>query len=129
MSENLQRNRNVMVEEKEIRDFNTGSFFAEIPSKDGTIHRFYHDSHIGVSGITPVVVRCSPTGREDWPMKYEARMGFCIFGRPNCEESIGKNPFDEDYHDNYVRGIGMTEKIALRKLKEELRDLTDMLWA
>ncbi len=82
-------------------------------------------SHIGVSGTTPVIVR--QTGPE-----CEARMGFALFGSSNMSdaefEACGFNPFHDDFHDNYVRGMGASQDAAIAALKVELDQLSESIW-
>lgn len=79
----------------------------------------------GVRGTTSIWVRKSPTGRTDWPFKYEARMGVAVLG--SYHKSLWtENPFDPNFRDNYAKGVGMTEEVALRKMKQEVEEL---LWA
>jgi len=44
-------------------------------------------------------------------------MGIAILGvaHPGSD-----NPFDDCFKDNYIRGIGMTKKIAIEKMKKRL---------
>jgi len=84
----------------------------------------FHCTNIGVAGTTPIFVKQTPTGREDWPFKYEVRMGIAICGGVNDEECYDKNPFEDDWRDNFVRGKGMTLEVALKKLEESLNSIS-----
>ncbi len=90
---------------------------------------FFQCDLTGVAGITPVYVKAVPTGRSDWPTKFIARVGIAIFGGVMCEESIGKNPFDEDFHDNYVEAKAMTKTALWRVLQRKMKSLADSLWS
>ena len=84
---------------------------------------------IGVSGTTSIFIRRTPSSLKDYEYKYEARMGVAILGQANDPDCHKKSPFDEDWWDNHVGGIGYTLEVALRKLKESILGLQDSLWA
>lgn len=79
--------------------------------------------HIGVAGTTDIFVRTNEEG------KYVARVGIAILGGTNFEASIGANPFDKYFHDNYSEGVGTTVDEALAALKEEMHKLSHSLFA
>lgn len=83
------------------------------------------DSNIGVSGTTEVHVKKTEEG-------YEARMGVALLGTCNMSDedfkACGYNPFHEDFHDNYVKGLGATQELALEAMKQDLRKMSDSLW-
>ena len=58
---------------------------------------------------------------------FEARQAVAFFGSfqmPEEElEKIDYNPFHEDFHDNFSRGIGKTEDEAIQALKKRPRRL------
>jgi hypothetical protein len=85
--------------------------------------RYFQCSHIGVAGITDVVVK--KHGEDD----YEARCGVAIMGDCNFASSHGANPFDSDFHDNHCSGRGKTEQIAIDELKKDMYHLADTLFA
>ena len=61
----------------------------------------------------------------DQGTKYVVRVGVAFFGHSLQGD---KNPFDEDWYDNYVEGKGYTKEAALRSLKRNFRELGDSLW-
>ncbi len=97
-------------------------------SADG-LYAAFECSHIGVSGTTPIFVKRIPVNRDDFPFKYEARMGIAIMGGVNDPDCYKKNPFDENWCDNFVKGVGYTLEVALRKLKESVQGISEGLWA
>jgi len=82
--------------------------------------------HVGIAATTKIFIKATPTGREDWPYKYEARVGVAIFGQSHNQTD---NPFDENFRDNYVSGKGMTEEKCMEELHKELANLSESLWA
>lgn len=71
------------------------------------------------------VKRLNDTNRKDFPIKYIARCGIALFGHSNNET---ENPFDENFHDNYVEGKGYTKEIAINKMKENYKEIGNSLW-
>ena len=84
-------------------------------------------SNIGLSGTTAVLVKKHKNGC------FEARMGIALLGSANMTEDQMKearfNPFNESWFDNYVSGKGETEEDAIEALKEDMKEMTDSLWA
>lgn len=78
----------------------------------------------GLAASDNVYWRITPTGREDWPYKYECRLPVAIFG----QGEVG-DPFAERFPGNYVRGVGMTKGVAENKLREDFDKLRESLWA
>ena len=56
----------------------------------------------------------------------EVRTGYA-FPLMKCY-SIGMNPFDPDFKDNYIRGIGTTVEVALRVLEREAKKMAETYW-
>lgn len=79
-------------------------------------------SSLGVVGVTPVFVRKMGT-------KFVARCGIALMGQLMDENSVNKNPFDDNFLDNIVEGIGDTEEEALAKLKKDSNDISISLFA
>lgn len=77
---------------------------------------------VGISGTTAVAIRPIPGG-------FEARVGIAIQGRTNLSEEALKRltPFDAEFHDNYARGLGSTEALALAALRRDLELTADSL--
>ena len=82
---------------------------------------------LGVRGTTNCWIKRSRTNRKDWPWKYEARMGIAILGVQFAGVQPD-NPFDPEFRDNYVKGVGMTQAVAIRKMKEELKTIGETIW-
>ena len=82
----------------------------------------------GVAGTTPVFVRETPTNRDDFPIRYEARVGIAIFGSVNDPECYDKSPFDDEWRDNYVRAVAYTKDALWRTLQAEMKSIQDSLW-
>ncbi len=77
---------------------------------------------VGVAGTTRI--HFIKTGSQ-----VVARVGIAIFGMTNQRNSPYTNPFDPSFHDNYAEGIGPDRDGALRALKEDLKKISDSLWA
>lgn len=79
----------------------------------------------GMAGTTPLMVKKTEDG-------FEARRGFALFGSTNMSDEQFKacdyNPFHEDFHDNYHRGIGETEEAAVEALKKDASDMYEHIW-
>ncbi len=58
-----------------------------------------------------------------------ARAGVAMMGLANFKGSWGANPFDPNFHDNYVEGVGKCKMEAGAALAEELTKLTNTLFA
>lgn len=80
--------------------------------------------HIGVAGTTKVFINKTESG-------YEARVGVGIMGMTNIplDELADMNPFNDDFHDNFARGVGTTEEEALAALKQDMHSLCESVWA
>lgn len=76
---------------------------------------------IGVAGITDIYVKKDDQG-------YEVRMGFAVMGQANCDACVGANPFDPNFHDNYITGKGKVLEEALVNLSKEQKNIQDTLW-
>jgi hypothetical protein len=78
----------------------------------------------------PGLTTCTKVCWKKVPMpqgiKYIVRVGIAIFGSRNNPK--GENPFDEDFHDNYVEGKGYSEAAALRDLTRNYNELLESLW-
>ena len=88
--------------------------------------RFFQCENIGVSGTTPVAVQMRDDGL------FEARVGIALLGYTNMTKEaleLCNNPFDPNFHDNYAVGIGRTEGQAIEKLKQDMKETADSLWA
>jgi len=77
----------------------------------------------GVAIVTQLVVVYWPSREE-----YEARVGIAIMGNTNFESSINANPFDPNFHDNIVRGIGPSIDAAIENLRKDLDSMVDTLF-
>jgi hypothetical protein len=75
-----------------------------------------------------IEIRKYPTGLEEWPWKYVARIPIVLFGSINDPETFHLGPFNELFHDNYAEGRGMTKEVALRKLKENFDRISRSIW-
>lgn len=84
---------------------------------------------LGVSGTTKVFVR--ETEDDGGHPMFTARMGVAILGVTNRkDEGLAEaNPFDRDFCDNFVEGVGLTVDDALLALKKDVQSLSDSLWA
>ena len=67
----------------------------------------------GVVPVTDIAVRTSTD-------RIEARVGVAIMGSTNFESSIGANPFDFNFHDNYCFGKGDTLEKAIENLIKDM---------
>ncbi len=80
---------------------------------------------IGMNTSTPVCIK--KLGE-----KYEARVGFILFGAGNLSEeemdSAGRDPFSDKWQDNFCRGFGNTEEEALADLKKNYDELYESIW-
>lgn len=83
-------------------------------------------SNIGVSGTTECYVKSTAAG------VYEARMGFSLIGHTNMTQeqfnACDCNPFHDEFHDNFAKGVGSSEEEAIASLKKDLKDIADRLW-
>lgn len=84
------------------------------------------DCNIGVSCTTEAHVMRCPDG------KFEARVGFSVFGAGDMNEAefaaCGHSPFHPNFHDNFARAIGDTEADALKALAADLKRIGESLW-
>lgn len=84
-------------------------------------------SEIGLSGTTDCHVQKQDDGR------YEARIGFAVFGQTNMSvsefEQVDYNPFHARFYDNYSSGFGNTQDEAIANLKVEMGQTAESLWA
>jgi len=87
----------------------------------------YKCDHIGVAGTTNVHVKKLQDGR------FEARCGIALMGCMNMDEAgfeaCNNNPFHELFYDNYASGVGASEAEALESMKNDMRSLSDSLFA
>lgn len=87
----------------------------------------YKCSNIGVSGTTDIFVKKHD---ED---SYEARCGIALFGATNMTDlqldECGRNPFHENFNDNCSIGVGETEELAIKAMKQNMKEIADSLWA
>jgi hypothetical protein len=92
-------------------------------------------AHIGVAGTTDVHVRhiqeakAGVGKRGPIPDVFEARVGVAIMGSVNDEASIGMDPFDRKFRDNFARGYGTTEQEAIDALRADMESIAEGLWA
>ena len=88
---------------------------------------FFICENVGISGITPVVVKRNTNGT------FEARMGVSIMGSTNMTEedldACGRDPFKDNFLDNFVWGVGNTQEEAIEALKKDHKNMADLLWA
>lgn len=81
--------------------------------------------NIGVSGITPCMVR--QTGDE-----FEARMGISFLGSAHMSDAeldaCGRDPFHDDFLDNFASGKGPTSDEAIAALREDMKKMAETLW-
>ena len=63
---------------------------------------------------------------------FEVRQAVAFFGSFQMEmtdlEAIDFNPFHEDFHDNYISGVGETLEEALEELAADAKAMTNSLW-
>jgi len=80
------------------------------------------NSSPGVAFVTQLVIVF-------WPnrLEYEVRVGVAILGNTNFESSVGANPFDPNFHDNFVSGKGVTVDEAIINLDKEIASLLSTL--
>jgi hypothetical protein len=83
----------------------------------------YACTHIGVSGTTKCHVK--QNGH-----KFEARIGIALLGFTNrpYKELEKSNPFDENFNDNYVAGVGFSKDEAIEAMKMEMDKMAMSLW-
>lgn len=73
--------------------------------------------HIGVARVGKVWVR--KRGDSTW----EARQAVAIFGSMNDEANADRCPFDEDFDDNYAKGIGVNIAAALTAMEKDCQHM------
>ena len=56
----------------------------------------------------------------------ELRMGWSFPGNIIVHEDM--NPFDPEYHDNYINGLGMTIETAWKSLEREAKLTAESYW-
>ncbi len=88
-------------------------------------YSFFQCSLIGVAGTTQLVFRRHGDGT------WEARVGIAIMGSTNMplDELAEKNPFDDDFYDNYASGHAATQEAAIKALVRDARSIADSIWA
>jgi hypothetical protein len=82
----------------------------------------YCCSNMGLSFVTDLFGHA----REDG--KYELRRGVALFGHLMDEKSTDGNPFDENFRDNFVSGIGLTSAEAFQDFEKNAKSMCDSLW-
>ncbi len=87
------------------------------------IYRYIHCNIVGIAGTTPVVIV-----QHVKDLVYEARVGIALLGQDNGGPERTKNPFDEQFRDNYAIGKGITEEEALEAMKKNMKNLAAPLW-
>jgi len=89
---------------------------------------FFACTAVGMSGTTKVFVR--ETVDDAAAPLFTARMGIAIFGITNRKDPglAAASPFDPDFRDNFVEGTGPTEAAALDAMKQDLDNLSRMLF-
>lgn len=88
--------------------------------------RFQGPGSTAIKGITNLVIQKQLINNE-W--LYVARIGIAILGSVNFEQCINANPFDPDYHDNYIEGKGLTKEEAINNILSEQENLSKGLFA
>ena len=86
-------------------------------------------SHMGIAFITDRKIKKIPSRQSEWQFKYTIRQGISILGGINNPENEVEDPFDENFHENFIEGKGYTLKAAEKVFEENLHDLTEGLWA
>lgn len=76
---------------------------------------------MGFAAITDKIVKETKTSREDWPIKYEIRQGFAIFGYA-CSEC------DDPFDDCVIMGKGYTMEAATRIFEGQLKETIEGIW-
>jgi hypothetical protein len=80
---------------------------------------------IGMNGTTPVVVK-------EIDGRFEARVGFALFGSANMTEeqmdAAGRDPFSDKWQDNFCSGVGATREEAIAALEKDCESLYDSIW-
>ncbi len=95
---------------------------------------------LGASGFTRVVI-LELTDKErttrlkhgdQCRSRYEARMGFALFGQTNMDDDALRdceaNPFHPEFYDNYVTGHGNTHEEAMTAMASELEEISQSLF-
>ncbi len=79
--------------------------------------------HVGIASTTPTFIQKTDEG-------FEARHGVAIMGHTNMPlEKLAKiSPFDDDFNDNFARGVGATEREALADLDAVAKAIAKSLW-
>lgn len=85
-------------------------------------------SHVGIAFITDKKIKKIPSQQPEWKFKYTIRQGISIFGGINAVNDI-EDPFDENFHENFIEGKGYTLKAAKRAFEKNLHNITESLWA
>ncbi len=85
--------------------------------------------HVGVAFITDKKIKKIPSRQPEWKFKYTIRQGISIIGGLNDPENELADPFDENYHENFIEGKGYTIEAAEKVFEENLHHLTEGLWA
>jgi len=82
-------------------------------------------TNIGIAMTTPVHVL-------EKDGVFEARAGCAIMGTTNMTEeqmnAQGRNPFLDDWHDNFVRGKGDTREAAINAMRNDASSMAESLW-
>ena len=80
---------------------------------------------IGMNSTTPVVVK-------EIDGKFEARVGFMLFGSANMSEeqmdAADRDPFSDKWQDNFCRGTGATREEAIAALQKDYDSLYESIW-
>jgi len=84
--------------------------------------RMHACSDIGTAGTSEIFFRQTSDGI------YIARMGIAIMGATNYPEQEGMDPFDPNFHDNYVEGRGITKEAAVSAMKRNQSSISNSLW-
>ena len=94
-----------------------------------------HAYATGIAGTTPI--HCHERSDKERMMglkpgdmrrpKFEARMGFAVFGSYNKDRK-SDNPFSPEFNDNYARAEGNTEVEAIENLVKEVSSTANSLW-
>ncbi len=79
----------------------------------------------GVAGTTQVFIK---TVKNNQGTKYIARVGVAIMGSVNDPECFNKNPFDENWFDNYVEAKAYSMEALYRVLQRKMKELQNSLW-
>lgn len=115
-------------EEKLARiDYRLPAIITYQVDKSGKVTAAFVCDSPGLAGTTGIYVKVTPVKHEEYEYKFDARCGIALFGHTNDPDAFKKTPFDEDWYDNDIQGIGYTLEAALKKLEENRRSVHESL--